>query len=149
MMTQGHDFDRFPELTNTQMDIYYFESPHKQIFESFDAKVIKVHDGDTITVRWPERDFDFPIRFSNIDAPELNEIEGKQAQSWLEQRLLNQDITVLVNPRNRVEKWGRLLGRIIHRGIDIGEEQVAAGLAPTWQGRKEGKIPSIDSMLPQ
>ncbi len=68
-----HDFVKFPELTNRQMSIFYFESPHQQIVESFQAEVVKVHDGDTITVRTDFRDFDFPVRLAYIQAPELNE----------------------------------------------------------------------------
>ena len=30
-----HDFINYPELTNNQMNFYYFESPHKQITENF------------------------------------------------------------------------------------------------------------------
>lgn len=148
-MTKGHDFKRFPELTNNQMSFHYFESPHKQIFEDFDAKVVKVHDGDTIRVRWTERDFDFPIRFRNIAAPELKEEEGQQAQNWLEQRILNEIVTIKVNPKKRVEKWGRILGNVIHGGIDVGDEEVRTGLAKTWRGRNEGKIPDLDKILPK
>ena len=136
----AHDFKRFPELTNSQMNIYYFESPHKQIFEDFTATVVKVHDGDTITVMWDERDFKFPIRFSNIAAPEMNEPGGKEAQSWLESQLMNEEVTIRVDKYNRVEKWGRLLGRVMFRGIDIGEEEKVKGLATSWVGREEGKI---------
>ena len=38
----AHDFKLFPELTNAQMDLYYFESPHRQITEDFIGKVVKV-----------------------------------------------------------------------------------------------------------
>jgi len=145
----AHDFERFPELTNAQMQIYYFESPHKQIFESFNCQVTKVHDGDTITVRWPERDFDFPVRFANIAAPEMSEPGGKQAQSWLEKKVLNENITIKINPRKRVEKWGRLLGYIIHEGIDVGEEERAAGLCQMWRERNEGSIPSLKKAIPK
>ncbi len=78
-----HDFKRFPELTNSQMQIYYFESPHKQITEPFMAKVVKVTDGDTIRVTWAERDFNFPIRMAEIAAPELDERGGLDSQKFL------------------------------------------------------------------
>ena len=138
----AHDFKRFPELTNSQMEIYYFESPHKQITESFSARCVKVHDGDTITVQWRERDFLFPIRFANTAAPELNEDGGHSAQQWLEQRILDKDVEIIVNPHNRVEKWGRLLGKVIQGGQDVGDEEIMLGLATTWAQRKEGKITS-------
>ena len=143
-----HDFKRFPELTDAQMQDFYFQSPHKQIFEDFDCRVVKVHDGDTVSVRWPERDFVFPIRLANIAAPELSE-GGEEAQRWLERRLLLRTVTIEVNPHNRVEKWGRLLGQIIVGGIDIGEEAVASGVAMRWNARHEGKIPSLDWYFPK
>ena len=37
-----HDFKRFPELTNSQMDFYYDDSPHPQITEDISVRVIKV-----------------------------------------------------------------------------------------------------------
>src|SRR3990167_7651666 len=99
----AHDFVKFPELTDSQMAIYYFESPHKQIFDDFTAEVIKVHDGDTITMRWTERDFDFPVRFINIAAPELKEDGGKESQAWLEKMLLGNQVDIKINPENRVD----------------------------------------------
>jgi len=110
-----HDFQKFPELTNSQMAFYYFESPHKQIIEGFMAKVIKVSDGDTIRVQADFRDFNFPVRFAYIDAPELNE-GGKESKSWLENQILGKEVYIKVNPNNRVGKWGRLIGDVFHMG---------------------------------
>ena len=124
------------------MELYYWDSPHKQIFEDFEAEVIKVHDGDTITVKWQERDFNFPVRFSNISAPELNESGGAEAQSWLESQILGENVVVRINPKNRVEKWGRLLGTILHRGLDMGEAQIIRGISTPWEKRNDGKIQS-------
>jgi len=135
-----HDFLNFPELTNSQMDLYYFESPHKQITESFSATVVKVHDGDTVTLRWEERNFDFPLRISNIAAPELKETGGKDSQSWLEDILLNEEIQIIINPNKRVEKWGRLLGTILFNGLDVGEESIFANKSTQWEQRNDGTI---------
>jgi len=135
-----HNFQTFPELTNSQMQMYYFDSPHKQITEDFQALVTKVHDGDTITLRWKERDFDFPLRLSNIAAPELSEPEGNASQSWLEAQLLNQDVDIVINPKNRVEKWGRLLGNVICRGLNVGEQSIFTGHSVSWTQRNDGKI---------
>ena len=135
-----HDFDKFPELTNNQADLYYWESPHKQIFEDFTATVIRVHDGDTIRVRCGFRDFDFPIRFANIAAPELSEVGGKESQSWLEQKLLGKEVDIKINRKNRVEKYGRLLGNIIFSGLDVGEESIINAKSVPWAMRNDGKI---------
>jgi len=142
-----HDFTAFPELTDEQMNFYYFDSPHKQIFESFRAQVIKVHDGDTITLRWFERDFDFPVRFSDIAAPELSEAGGEDSKNWLERKLLNEEVDVSIDPKNRVEKWGRLLGKIYFNGISIGDESINAGKSISWENRNDGKIKSIEGEL--
>ena len=143
----AHDFKRFPELTNQQMEIYYFESPHKQITEGFRCKVAKVVDGDTIRVLWEQRDFDFPIRLLDINAPEMSEPRGKEVRSWLENQILNANIDVIINPRMRVDKWGRLLGRIFHRGMDMGDMMLRLGKVTTFEGRHEGKLPNINKEL--
>lgn len=143
----AHDFINFPELANSQMDVYYFESPHKQILEDFRAQVVKVHDGDTITVRVDFRDFDFPVRFLGTNAPELNEPNGKEAQQWLENLILNEEVDILINSKQRVGKWGRLLGTIFHKGININEESIRMGIATTFEGRNEGRIPDLNKTL--
>lgn len=146
-----HDFVAFPELTNSQMQLYYFESPHKQIFEDIQVEVVQVHDGDTITVMWSERDFKFPVRFSNISARELSEdgkrdtsfqlsMSGKASRDWLANRILGKEVTLKINPKNRVEKFGRLLAEIIFDGTNIGEEAIFAGASTKWENRNDGKI---------
>ena len=129
-----HDFKLYPELTNNQMNMYYFDSPHQQITEDFWAKVIKVTDGDTITVSAPFRDFNFPVRFSNIMAAELNEENGINAQNHLAEIILGAEVEILIDKKNRVGKYGRLIGNVIHRGFDVGEQMKNDGFAVgVWQ----------------
>ena len=137
----AHDFEKYPELTNGQMSFYYFESPHKQILEDFSAEVVAVHDGDTIRLRWNQRDFDFPLRFSNIAAAELDEKGGKASGDWLRNRILGKIVDVGINYHNRVEKWGRILGTITHSGLDVGLESVMNGKSVLWSERLDGVIP--------
>ena len=117
-MTFKHDFKAFPELTNNQMQFYYFDSPHKQMIEPFNAKVIRVKDGDTIQVTMDDRDFDFPIRLARIAAPELDEQGGEKSQKWLEKELLNEEIEIILIP-SRVGKFGRLIGEVNHFGRNM------------------------------
>lgn len=123
----AHDFKSFPELTNNQMQFYYWDSPHKQITEGFMARVERVKDGDTIDVSWSERDFIFPIRMADIGAPELKEIGGIESRDWLKNRIEGKEVYVRIDPYNRVGKWGRLLGTIELGGINIGLESVLMG----------------------
>lgn len=123
-----HDFENFPELSNSQMATEYFNSPHKQITEDFSAECVKVHDGDTITLRWPERDFDFPLRFLDINAPELNE-GGEESRDWLKMKIEGEKVDILISKNKRVGKYGRLLGRVFYNGQDLGQEMLMLGLA--------------------
>ena len=135
-----HDFKKFPELTNSQMDFYYFDSPHEQIFEMFEAKVVDVHDGDTIRLQTDFRNFTFPLRFLDIAAPELNEEGGKESQQWLSNQILGLEVMVEIEPKNRVGKYGRLLGRIISQGININEFSINEGMSVPFDQRKDQMI---------
>jgi len=141
-----HDFKKFPELTDNQMEVYYFESPHKQITENFIAKCVKVTDGDTIRVETDFRKFNFPIRFALINAPEMKE-GGKESKKWLENQILNQEVEVLINKKNRVDKYGRLIGEIIWGGFNMGEESVRSGNARIFGKEIDGSIPDFNTTL--
>tara|TARA_Y100000310_G_C20702423_1_gene831093 strand:+ start:10267 stop:10689 length:423 start_codon:yes stop_codon:yes gene_type:complete len=130
------DFKERPELWNSVVDFYYWDSPHKQIFEDFTAKVVKVHDGDTITVQWAERSFDFPVRLLGIDAPELN-AGGEASKQWLEQLLLDKEVDVLIDPEERVGKWGRILGTVMADGLNVNELSVSEGMSVPFDRREE------------
>jgi len=137
-MVEEHDYERYPELTNAQLEVMRFESPHVQITEDFWATVVKVHDADTVTLRTAFRDFDFPLRLLNIDAPELSE-GGDRHREWLKSRILNQVVYVQINKANRVGKYGRLLGEIISGGINVGEEMLLRGFVKPFGQKKEGE----------
>ncbi len=121
-----HDFKRFPELTNNQMQFYYFDSPHKQMIEDFTAKVIRVIDGDTVKLRIDDRDFDFPLRLSKIAAPELDETGGLRSQKFLANEIEGEYVEIVL-ARQRVEKWGRLLGEVIHIGRNLNDISLELG----------------------
>ena len=141
-----HDFKEFPELTNNRLAEHQFSSPHVQITEDFTAEVVKVHDGDTITLRTDFRDFDFPLRFLDIDAPEMN-AGGETARDWLSDRILNKTVEIKIRPNNRVDKWGRLLGTVIADGVDIGDDELRIGLATPFTRRREEQLPSLEKMF--
>lgn len=125
----GHDFKKYPELTNAQMQFYYFDSPHRQITEDFEAKVVRVIDGDTIRAEWSERDFDFPIRMLGIAAPEIKERGGAKGKKWLENQILGRNIEAQIDPKQRVGKFGRLLGTIFHLGENINQKSMDEGIS--------------------
>lgn len=134
---EKHDFKAFPELTNRQMEIFYFESPHKQITEDFQGEVVKVTDGDTIHVKWSERRKPVVVRFIDTAAPELDERGGKESKNWLEEQIMGEEVNILIKRKLRVGKWGRIIGRIIHMGVDINRASIDAGHAVPWEAREQ------------
>jgi len=142
-----HDFKSFPELTNAQMNEFYFQSPHKQIFQDFRATITKVHDGDTVTMTWNERDFPFRMRLRDIDAPELNNQGGHEARDHLSDIIEGQEVDILIDPENRVEKFGRLLGDIMIGGVAMSEEMVRFSHAVPFDQRRETMLPNIEREL--
>lgn len=141
-----HDYVEFPELTNKQINEFGFSSPHEQIVADFSAVVVKVIDGDTVRLRSDNRDFTFPLRLLDIDAPEMNE-GGEEARDWLKNRVLNTEVQIKINPSNRVGKFGRLLGKIFHNGMDLGQEMFYLGLVSVFGMKDEGVIPDSHKLF--
>ncbi len=141
-----HDYKNYPELTNAQIADFGFSSPHKQITEDFFADVVKVHDGDTITVTTESRDFQFPIRLLNIDSPEMNN-GGEIAKEWLQNKILGKRVLIQIDPNQRVGKYGRLLGLILHQGLDVGQEELHLGYAKPFGQKREGEVPDYHQVF--
>lgn len=145
-MAHEHDFNRYPELTNSQMQFFYFDSPHKQITEDFTARVEKVHDGDTIRVTTDFRDFSFPIRLSKLASPELNEEGGRESRNWLRKQIQGEEISVILS-KQRVEKWGRLLGDVIFMGDSMSDASIRTGHGVDWEQRNNKTYINLNKIL--
>jgi endonuclease YncB( thermonuclease family) len=144
---EEHNFQRFPELTNQQIEQFELVSPHPQIRGDFDATVVKVHDGDTVTLRTDFRDFDFKLRLLSVDAPELSTgTPGEEARDFLSSWVLGQEVRIRINRHNRVGKYGRLLGDIVVGGQSMSDVLVQLGYAKPFQFRREGEIPDLDKI---
>ena len=141
-----HDYKKFPVLTNKQLEEFGFTSPHKQITEDFEAHVVKVHDGDTITLRTTFRDFDFPLRLIDIDSPEMN-AGGEIARDWLIEQIEGQDVQIRIDRNSRVGKYGRLLGKVISKGLDMGEAEIRLGYAVKFGSKLEYSPPPVDKIF--
>lgn len=95
---------------------------------TYDAKVLKVVDGDTVEVM-VDLGFDLwikqRVRFYGFNAPETRtrnkaeKIKGLAVKQKLEE-LLNVDTVVLLESRG-VEKYGRCLGLLFKDGRDVCE----------------------------
>ena len=134
----GHDWNKFPEVS-IKKDLF-FESPHPQIMGNIFVKVVRVKDADTIEVKWSERKFLFPVRLVNLFAPEKNTWAGRKARDWLRRQIQGQEVELIINPRNRIGKWGRLLAIIKYKGTNMNEALISEGFAitPEEQERLSG-----------
>ena len=106
------------------------------------GQVIKVYDGDTITIvaKMPYADsplYRFPVRFRGIDSPEINGITEDeklcaiQARDALSQLILNKYVT-LNNTGN--EKYGRLLADVYLENLHINEWLLKERYAVPYDG---------------
>ena len=108
------------------------------------CKVIKVYDGDTITVAAKLHESfpvnRFSVRLSGIDTPELrakNENEKKRAvlaKNFLQEKLLNQSVHL---ENITTEKYGRLLATIIYNGENINQLMIDNKYAISYGGGKK------------
>lgn len=95
---------------------------------TFDARVVKVADGDSFTVRDPAGKR-IDIRLSGIDAPEGRQRFGAESKASLERILGGRDVTVDVAD---VDPYGRLVSRVTRDGRDAALLQLQAGMAWTY-----------------
>lgn len=145
MWADEHDWKNYPELTNVEIAEFGFSSPHFQFVEDFQAVVVKVHDGDTVTLRSDLRDFDFPLRFLLIDAPELNTgTPGEEARDFVKGLCEGEMVEVKIDGTNRVDKYGRLLGDVVVAGQSVSETELMFGYAWSFDSRLEGELPDLN-----
>ena len=87
-------------------------------------KIKRVVDGDTVHVFY--QDEVYKIRLTEIDAPERDQPYGSDSTEYLKGLLKEGRVDVDISGTDR---YGRKLGRLYWRGIDINRELVSAGYA--------------------
>lgn len=97
---------------------------------AFEAKVVKVYDGDTATVI-SEDGRKLKIRLFGIDAPERDQDFGKKSGATLSRMINRKEVEIDVVAE---DKYGRLVGIIYLGKRNINEEMVKKGLA--WVYRR-------------
>jgi len=93
----------------------------------FEAKVVSVHDGDTITVRTDET---IKIRINGIDAPELKQPFGQASKQAMSGLVFGQTVTIKPDKKDR---YGRLLARVEIAGKDTSLTMVELGMAHWYE----------------
>jgi endonuclease YncB( thermonuclease family) len=91
-----------------------------------DARVSKVLDGDTFTLRGESR----RIRVLGLDAPEWNHQGGSTATSTLHSLISGKQLRCAVLD---VDRYGRLVAQcILPNGSDIAAEMIRSGVATEY-----------------
>ena len=93
--------------------------------EELTGKVIKVSDGDTITVL-DSNNQKYKIRLQGIDAPETQQAFGETSRQSLASLVYDKEVIILWDKR---DKYARILGKVIVDGRDANYEQLKKGLA--------------------
>jgi endonuclease YncB( thermonuclease family) len=92
----------------------------------FEARVVRIADGDTIELIPVGQTRAIRIRFEGVDAPETGEVFSREAQALIRSLLLNQHVGV---DGHDVDRYGRLVARVSAGGKDASLELIKAGLA--------------------
>ena len=91
------------------------------------ARVVAVHDGDTLTVLIEHRQV--KVRLTDIDAPELRQPFGSKSKWSLSELCFGKTATLDVRGHDR---YRRTLAQVTCSGTDANAEQVRRGLAWTY-----------------
>lgn len=89
------------------------------------GEVVGLSDGDTLTVLDSER-HPHRVRLVGIDAPEKRQAFGERSRQHLSELVFRQEVVVDWKKRDR---YGRILGLVRVRSVDVGQAQLRAGLA--------------------
>jgi len=84
------------------------------VWADFTGKVVKISDGDTITVL-DHYKVQHRVRLTGIDAPERKQAFGSRSRQSLGKLVFSKTVTVKTNKRDR---YGRVLGKVLINGID-------------------------------
>jgi len=87
-----------------------------------EATVIKVIDGDTITVL--SKGGKVKVRLAEIDAPEKDQPYGLVAKNKLQEKILDKHITL---QKKTIDRYGRLVAKVFLGKRDIIKEMIAEG----------------------
>ena len=93
--------------------------------EELTGKVIRVSDGDTITVLGPANQ-QHKIRLMGIDAPEKGQAFGNKSRDSLASIVAGRNVAVEWHKRDR---YGRLVGQVFADSHDVGIVQIERGMA--------------------
>jgi endonuclease YncB( thermonuclease family) len=120
-----------------------WEDTVKYIPPVFCGKVIKVYDGDTVTIacyvnKNKKVIYRFPVRLAGIDCPEKfskDELE-KEVASIAQKKLRDELFGKVITLTNvSTDKYGRILANVMSNGYDMSEFLLNKRLAVPYDGK--------------
>lgn len=109
--------------------------------------MIKVIDGDTITIRTSENE-KIRVRLTGIDAPESDQLFGKASKEKLASFIANRDVRI---ETNKSDRNGRVLAKVwvqpsdcatCGKTLNVNHAQLLAGMA--WWYRRYAKEQPVE-----
>jgi endonuclease YncB( thermonuclease family) len=106
------------------------------------GRVVSVADGDTVTVL-DDANSQHKIRLMGIDAPEKAQPFGSQSKLSLSSLVFDKQVTV---EYSKLDRYGRLVGKIVVDGMDTCLEQIKRGMAWHYKQYEKEQI-AADRLL--
>ena len=104
--------------------------------------VVRITDGDTVVVLDANK-VQYKIRLVGIDAPEKKQAFGQKSKENLSKLVTGKYVVV---EYDKLDRYKRVLGKILLSGEDINLEQVASGMA--WHYKKyQGEQSQSDRIM--
>lgn len=133
---------------DTKLENCTLKNTKPTVYKFIRAKVLKVYDGDTITIAaFHDGNFcRFNVRIFGIDCDEIKggtEITKRNAQlakQYVSALVLNKIVDIeIMNDIH--EKFGRLLAKVSINGISVADKLLSLGLARPYDGGKKDDTP--------
>ncbi|MFV9474102.1 thermonuclease family protein [Advenella sp. RU8] len=99
------------------------------------GKVVNIADGDTLTLLQNDKT-QKRIRLGEIDAPESKQAFGQRSKESLTQLCGGKNAVVQVQD---IDRYGRVVGRVVCNGLDANAEQVRRGMAWVYDSYAKDK----------
>lgn len=95
----------------------------KAVVETVEAKVIAVHDGDTLRAV-DSNGRQMKVRLAYIDAPEINQAFGIASRDELRREVLDQMVMLTLYGHDQYHRW---VAKVQRQGRDINLSQIKTG----------------------
>ena len=110
------------------------QEPKQSLATSYEGKVVKVTDGDSITILNATNQ-KVRVRLTGIDAPESDQPYGQESKRNLASMVADKDVRI---ETNKTDRYGRVLGKVwvqpsdcssCQKTLNVNHAQILSGMA--------------------